>query len=221
VFDASCIFASWAPAVMEFCEAAVYCFPKYPVDTITNIGPLIAGIVILRQSGSQLPFLWLGWSAILTAVFSAFYHGSGTLVGEYLDLFGMHMFIAGCFSLALVKNASPVNVSRFYIIAITLTITLITISLISIHLASPAFAVVCLAVIGIEIKSTCPATAKAHLWRGILTLVVAYIFWLLDFLHILCDPDNHLMTGHGVWHLLCGYVFYCVFKYYQICWNEK
>ena len=31
---------------------------------------------------------------------------------------------------------------------------------------------------------------------------VSYAIWWLDRLGVICDPTNHLVTGHAVWHLL-------------------
>lgn len=210
----SCIFTSWKPAVMEFCEAPVFCFPKFPVDTLTNMGPLIAGILIVRLAKDDQRLKTLGWSAIATAIFSAFFHGSGTNVGEYLDLMGMHAFIATCLAISI-TSLLPKLVSHFGAILSSLVIVLAIISFANIDLATPAFAIACLSVIALEFRRQANPSSKSALYRGTIALGVAYSFWLLDYHHILCVPTNHLLTGHGIWHLLCGYVFYCSFIYYR------
>lgn len=46
-------------------------------------------------------------------------------------------------------------------------------------------------------------------------LLSAFTFWLLDVLKILCHPGNHILTGHGLWHLLCALSIYLMFTAYR------
>jgi hypothetical protein len=52
-------------------------------------------------------------------------------------------------------------------------------------------------------------------WAMVGTFLVAWGFWWLDFLHILCIPSNHILTGHGVWHLMNGLVFWFAYLHYE------
>ncbi|OGM33094.1 hypothetical protein A2803_02035 [Candidatus Woesebacteria bacterium RIFCSPHIGHO2_01_FULL_44_21] len=37
---------------------------------------------------------------------------------------------------------------------------------------------------------------------GILLIVIAEVFWIIDIKHVKFIPKNHILTGHGVWHIL-------------------
>jgi hypothetical protein len=40
---------------------------------------------------------------------------------------------------------------------------------------------------------------------------LAAIFLVLDITKTWCDPDNHYISGHGVWHLLSAAAIYLLF----------
>jgi hypothetical protein len=41
-----------------------------------------------------------------------------------------------------------------------------------------------------------------NLLLGGLIFILAFIFWLIDFKKSKLIPKNHIMTGHGIWHIL-------------------
>lgn len=55
---------------------------------------------------------------------------------------------------------------------------------------------------------------RPFLWSGTLFLV-AWIFWNLDRLKLLCDPSNHVLTGHAVWHFLTAGAIYFIYQFYS------
>lgn len=193
----------WEPARIRFCEAALAGPIKHPADTWTNVGPLIAGVCILvcaRRPQERL----LGAAAVWTAVASGYFHASNTVLGETLDLSGMFAFIFAVW--ALQANARPIWALAF---AASLTVA----SAWSAWFASPAFAAVTAWVLWREWR----APPRMDSWASAVvgTFAVAWSFWWLDYLHLLCAPNNHLLTGHGVWHLLNGLVFWFVFLHYR------
>ena len=38
--------------------------------------------------------------------------------------------------------------------------------------------------------------------RGLGIFLCSFAIWLTDITGVVCDPDNHLITGHAVWHVL-------------------
>ena len=47
-----------------------------------------------------------------------------------------------------------------------------------------------------------PTPARRHLFAGVGIFLVSFTIWLLDITRVACRPDNHLVTGHAVWHVL-------------------
>jgi uncharacterized membrane-anchored protein len=49
--------------------------------------------------------------------------------------------------------------------------------------------------------------------------VFALILNIMDMRKIWCLPQNHVITLHAIWHLICAYCIYLVVKYY--CYEEN
>jgi len=47
------------------------------------------------------------------------------------------------------------------------------------------------------------------------SFAIAFIFWNLDIHNIVCDPKNHLLTGHAVWHLLNAIAIWYIYRFYE------
>ncbi len=217
------------PARMQFCERAVAGPIQHPADTWTNIGPLVAGILILRRARRPLERL-LGVAAVSTAVASAYFHATGTILGEAMDLGGMFMFILtvaalqqhrawlerrsrACQSSSGQLGAGFGTNGQLIALVILLTLLLTVLSTFTILFASPTFGVIVLLVGLREVLSGHRLGRWG--WALVVTFLIAWAAWWLDYLKILCYPSNHILTGHGVWHLLNGLVFWFTFLHYN------
>jgi len=200
------------PARMQFCERTLDGFIKHPADTWTNIGPFLAGLVILFQATAPLERL-LGSAAVWTGLASGYFHASNTILGETLDLSGMFMFI---FSIAALQqqraNANNPGFRWLIVFVLLATLVMTALSSFSTAFASPAFAAIVVIVVVRGLYDH-----KLTVWAFAMcgTFLVAWGFWWLDFLRHLCDPDNHILTAHGLWHLLNGLVFWFALRHYQ------
>jgi hypothetical protein len=206
---------SWLfePARMQFCEETLSGVIKHPADTWTNIGPIVAGIMIVIYAVRPLERL-LGAAALWTGIASGYFHASNTILGETLDLSGMFMVIF-CL-LALQQHRAAPNLISDMTLAVWVLIASAILTILSAFwaiFASPAFGVIVVIVIirGIRANKVGPWA-----WAMVGSFAVAWAFWWLDKLHILCIPGNHILTGHGIWHLLNGVVFWFAFGHYQV-----
>ena len=54
-----------------------------------------------------------------------------------------------------------------------------------------------------ERRATGEARAISRFFHGGLGLfLLSFSIWVTDITGVLCDPANHLVTGHAVWHVL-------------------
>jgi hypothetical protein len=199
------------PARMKFCEPTLAGPIAHPADTWTNIGPLVAGICIARAARSPLERL-LGAAAIWTGVASAYFHASNTVLGETLDLSGMFLFILTLAALQQYRATPRMGVTFVIAAVVVASILLTVLSVKSALLASPLFGLIVALVIarGIHDQKLGPWA-----WAMAGTFAIAWAFWWADILHVLCIPGNHILTGHGIWHLLNGLVFWYAFLHFQ------
>jgi hypothetical protein len=45
-------------------------------------------------------------------------------------------------------------------------------------------------------------------------VALAFVIWLTDTTKLLCDPHNHIVTGHAVWHALNAVAIARLFFFY-------
>jgi hypothetical protein len=46
-------------------------------------------------------------------------------------------------------------------------------------------------------------------------VAAAFTFWNLDHTDWFCRPDDHLIQGHAIWHLLTAASFVAAFRYFR------
>ena len=51
-------------------------------------------------------------------------------------------------------------------------------------------------------------------WASWGSFLLGYGLWLLDVKHLVCDPTNHWVSGHALWHWLDALALYCVYRFY-------
>lgn len=204
---------SWLldPARIHFCEETLAGPIKHPADTWTNIGPFIAGIMILASAQRPLERL-LGVAALWTGVASGYFHATNTILGETLDLSGMFMFIMSIAALQQYRATPGFGAGRLIVVVLTVSTILTGFSMFSTVLASPLFAVI---VVVVVVRGILDRKLGPWAWAMVGTFLIAWLFWWLDFLHWLCYPSNHILTGHGVWHLLNGVVFWFAYLHFR------
>jgi hypothetical protein len=205
------------PARMQFCEATLDGAIKHPADTWTNIGPIIAGIMILLNARRPLSRM-LGGASVWTGVASGYFHASNTILGETLDLSGMFMFILSIAALQQ-ERASPGRPGNPKLITLVIlgTLVLTVLSSLSTAFASPMFAGI---VVIVVIRGVYDQKLTMWAYAMVATFLIAWGFWWLDFLHIVCNPNNHILTLHGMWHLLNGLVFWFAYQHYTLTMPE-
>jgi hypothetical protein len=198
---------------MQFCEATLDGPIAHPADTWTNIGPILAGVFILLNAHGPLSRL-LGAASLWTGFASGYFHASNTVLGETLDLSGMFLFILAIAAMQQ-QRARPNHPGSSALIGLAVagTIFLTVLSSISTAFASPMFAAI---VVIVVIRGIYDQKLTRWAYAMVVSFLVAWGFWWLDFLLIVCNPDNHILTLHGLWHLLNGLVFWFAFKHYDL-----
>src|ERR1043166_5189618 len=80
----NCPWHTMAVSQYPFCEAPLCAWVEQPSNTFSNLGFLAVGIWILARERREQSFwaIALGLILVATAAGSAFYHATGTFLGE-------------------------------------------------------------------------------------------------------------------------------------------
>lgn len=202
-----------------FCEEQLCSWIKEPANTWSNVGFIVIGIwILLRSCRDQENHLsYLGGIAVLTGLGSGFFHASKTFVGELIDYLGMFSWLffmlMMCFR-RMWQWSGRRLISTFFVLLIASS---------SLHVLVPntirTIFTLGVAMCGIMDLVLFRRDRESESFRPMMGVWCAfgagYVLWEMDQRHIWCDPKNHWINGHALWHLLNALTFYFLFRYYR------
>ena len=203
----------------DFCEESVCGWVRQPGNTVSNLGFILVGWLIFRHTRRQghQNLVPLAYIAVATGLTSAFFHASETRIGAILDFSGIYLGSAYMFAMntrRLTKWGKwPIVAvyAAFFGVSFALLIADPTLSRKFYALQSFACCVVLEAVLFFTQK-----VRPDYRWFGAFwgSFLLGYGAWLLDVKHLVCDPSNHWISGHAIWHWLDALALYCVYRFY-------
>ena len=219
----SCPWSGLLQSPSTFCEASLCAWIRQPANTWSNLGFVIVGILILNRSksGTASHFSGLGWVAIVTGIGSAFYHASESRLGGIADYFGMYLGSAYMLTTNLHRLTgwrSSIRTAIFWSVVFFTLGAMISNEALARTIYGSVTLVCCL---GLEtllyLKNRRTANAADYRWFWVVWLLftASYIAWKLDESKVMCNPRNHWMNGHALWHILNAVGLYALFLYYR------
>lgn len=216
-----CPWSGFTPPNLDWCEEERCAWVVNPADTWSNGLYLVLGLLMWREarrrgSSSLAPF---GPASVAVGVFSFAFHASYTWMLQFFDFVGMFLF---CFCV-LSLNARRLGwiapgrqtASTLYGVAFTSA------------LLAPLFQrgvpiqglvlVLVLAIVAQEawlLRRDGALPAHRYWWAALALLAGAALFSALDLSRTWCDPRDHWLQGHALWHLLSAASLYALFRFY-------
>ena len=209
--DALCPWDGFTPATISFCEARLCEFVAEPANAFTSLTKTLVGLWLLPRCWKRgQGALWaIVIAALVQGPLGFALHATGTFWGEALDVSGMFLISATLLTFALSRRfewTSSQLIARW--------MALVASSVAVLLLVPPSgiavFSVQVAAWLALEVSDRKPAPRK-WLWWMIGVFVAGFAFWIADKTRFVCDPDNHLINGHAVWHVatsICLALFY-------------
>lgn len=216
-----CPWSGLTPPNVNWCEEELCAWIVNPADTWSNLGYVALGLVMWREArrSGRSDLALFGPASVAVGAFSFAYHASYTWALQFFDFVGMFLF---CF-LVLARNAvrlgwvAPAHERRFFALGV---------------LAASA-SVPPLFELGVPIQSTvalCIAVALGQEWRlrrraqsaplprsywaGLTLLGLGALASALDVTRVACDPENHVLQGHALWHVLTALALFAFYRFY-------
>lgn len=207
--------ADWKAATcmpdMCFCEAIRPGSIAQPANTWSSLGFVLVGLLILSRrffqsqpaSGfSTMHTLVYALATIFIGLGSTFYHASLTFVGQFFDVLGMYL-LGGFILLHNLARARSLVAKNFVAAYVALNLALAVLLITLPELRRYLFAALILAALVWAYHPRRPAssvTQRKYLAWAVITLLLAFIIFLLDLTKIFCSPYSWLQ-GHALWHL--------------------
>jgi hypothetical protein len=206
----SCPWDTLRQSPLGFCEQTLCAWTKQPANTWSNVGFLVVGARDRRPHLRVIAVV-----CALTGVGSAAYHASGAYWGGVFDL-GTMFFGTGLLTGLNMRRWLGWGYAAMYA-----TIALVSTVLMALVLAVPGderllFALAgpcCLIELGLFVKRRRETRYVNYVWAwGVMGIASA--LWWLDLTKRICNPDNHVINGHAIWHLLSALTYYFLYRFY-------
>jgi Ceramidase len=195
----------WLPNV-RWCEAQLCSVVVEPANTWSNLAYVVAGLALLaagrRRDDRTLRVF--GAAEVVVGVSSFVYHMSYTGVLQVLDFFGMYVFTNLLIALNLVRLGA-LSRERFWPVYATSVVALTALTIALRFTPFPIQGIVFVAILAIvatELLQRAPGIDRRFFWASLATLTVGAGFSAGDVTGVFCDPENHVVQGHAIWHVL-------------------
>ncbi|KNX39313.1 ceramidase domain-containing protein [Luteipulveratus halotolerans] len=213
----------------EFCEAARDAVIRQPANTASNLGFVVAGLLIAYDVGRRArslsrPALLAGYGClvVLLGPGSMAMHATESATGGLLDLTSMYLVAgyAAAYALTRLVGLGTAGFSVAFVASVTLAEVFggleVHVPVVG-HPGNLAFAVLLVAAVVMELvlrrRSARPAGAR-HAVAAVASMLVAFGIWNISRSDgPWCSPQSWLQ-GHAVWHLLGAVAAYELYRYY-------
>ncbi|RME56678.1 MAG: hypothetical protein D6795_00935 [Deltaproteobacteria bacterium] len=215
-----CPWSGWTHATVSFCEAEGCGWITQPANTWSNLAFLVVGLLLLaRSTGERKAHVRpIGAIAILVAVGSFFFHASSTLAGEFCDVMAMY-FLSAYMTIYNLNRCKPLSYRRNLLLFLGIDLLSLLLLFVAPRLDILWFAGQITVAMVLELVIFVGKFEKRGDPRPFIlmcvTFGIAFLIWNLDFHRIWCDPTNHLLQGHALWHLLNAVAIYWIYRHYE------
>ena len=204
----ACPWSSWDPGTVQFCEERLCAWVVEPSNAWSSVSYLILGVYMLVQALRPVAPRSIAVAAaqIMIGAGSFFFHATGTFWGEFVDQFGLFMLsalILAC-SAAQARRLTAGHTIAMYVALVLISALLL---LVVRPIGIPLFAAQLAVGLGWQVRlwsrSSGPIRA-AHrpFFVGVGLFLMSFSIWITDITRLVCNPQNHLVTGHAIWHVL-------------------
>lgn len=214
----------------NFCEAAHEGWIRQPVNSLSNAGFVVAGLLVARRAAlassadrvmSRTVATFYACVVVLLGPASAAMHATQSEWGGHLDMLSMYLIAGFAASWAWVRWTSRGTTAcvAAYVASVAACelIGLWPDPVPVVHYAGNlAFGVLLLAAIVMETMLWRRGGTDRVFRHGVVALaamIVAFTVWLLS-TNGWCDPTSP-WQGHAAWHLLCAVAAYWLFRLYD------
>ncbi len=209
---------------VKWCEETLCAWAAEPANTWSNLAYLLAAAALLcwtRRSRSRALRVLFPLGGFAAGATSLVYHASLSLATQVLDFFGMYVYFLLLVGLNLVRlrRLRVAALLRWFWPAVV-GFTAVTAAVAKAELAVQPIIMALLAVVlGTEACAARgePGTVHRRWWWAALGLIAAAAACsFADVSRLWCDPTDHVIQGHALWHVLgAGALFASFFHYRQ------
>ncbi len=212
-----CPYSQFRPPTIQFCESNLCSYITQPANTISNLFFILVSywIFFVKQRNSFFLSFGFAISSFLIGLFSTLYHASFTFFMQFFDLSSMFLFASFILVLNLYRLELIPKKMIFFgtgLLTVLCALALLNWKRYGIFIFANLIIFVIFTELILKLKYE---VVYKNFLIGLALLSIGFIFWILDYSRIWCNPNNHWIQGHAVWHTLTALCIYFVFLFYE------
>ena len=193
---------------VDWCEPTVCEWINEPANTWSNLPFLLVGLWLWKKTKNTVVQSF-GLIVFVMGFLSAVYHATNNLVTQYFDFVGMALMTS--FLLAFVcrriRNKVQNSFDHYFWFFFSLNL-LILLFLGLLKLPVQLFLLInTIPILLAEFYCifVLKKTRKVYFFAtSFIVLIIAQVFAQIDLKRIYCEPNNMILHGHVIWHVLCA-----------------
>lgn len=219
------LYERFGPPNVKWCEERLCALANEPANTWSNLGYIaVGGFIWWTGSRSRSPLgKAFGIFVALMGLFSLVFHATNNFGTQILDFVGMYLYAFLLLSLNLYRLGW---VKRRAVLPLFLGLVVLATAMIFVSRAVgfPYQLLVFFAAVVIAATELVQqrrgrregATWTARpFWIALGLFVVAVSFSVADARRLVCVPENHVLQGHAIWHVIGAAAVWFSFVYYR------
>ena len=212
-----------------FCEAARDSLVRQPANTFSNLGFVVAGLLIAWHAAgtpragmvlSRPLATAMGCLVVLLGPASAAMHATQSSLGGHLDMLSMYLLASFAVAYATMRwrrRGSGLMAAVFVAALAVCELVGLSGPAIPVVMTSgnAVFGILLLVAVVLEvivIRRGETRTQRGYVYASLGSLLVAFGIWNAE-KSWLCDPSSPVQ-GHAIWHLLDALAAYLLYRYY-------
>jgi len=221
-----CPWSGWKPPNVDWCEEELCAWVVNPADSASNVAYVIFGVVMLattRRSDAAPSVRLFGPASILVGLFSFAYHATYTYFFQFFDFVGMFVF---CFAVVTANAVrlqwiQPASTAVFCFVGVVVFSGLVPIVSMTAIPIQVLVLLLALVIMGQEFAAfrregpLDPPAPRRLFFAALGLLALGLAASVADLTRTWCDPTNHWIQGHALWHVLSAAALYLLFLYYR------
>lgn len=214
-----CPWSGWALPNLKWCEANLCAWITTPANTWSNLAYLAVAVPMRRAAGNRPLLRPFAPAAVAVGISSFVYHASYTYFFQFFDFVGMFLFAGLPVTLNAVRLGWIGERTRplAYAALVVACSALVPVLFGTRFPIQGLVAILIVVTIGQELTLwLARRTPEARGWwlLSVGVLAVAATCSALDLSRVWCDPENHWLQGHAVWHVLSAVTLLLLFRFY-------
>jgi dihydroceramidase len=198
-----------------FCEAIRTEGIRQPANSFSSLAFVLVAVLVLVRGKNRTIAALFAFTLAFVGTGSAYFHATLSFTGQFFDVLGMYL-VATLALLLSISKLRPISARPMIGAYAAMNVLLSVVLYAAPEARRWIFGLLLAAIIACELKTR--AREGYHLFKAIVIMTVAFIFWLIDYSRMACSPTS-IVQGHAIWHILGAIAAWYLYVHYRM--NQK